>query len=72
MTELELLKEVLKLKKGSGKPHVDKVGTVTQKQLEEIKLPYNVMGAYGLNGKHYLVLNVSKKLIRIKQNKRLC
>ncbi len=38
----ELIKKVLKLKKGSGKPLTDKVSTITQKQLEEIaeiKLP---------------------------------
>ncbi len=38
----ELIKKALKLKKGSGKPLTDKVGTITQKQLEEIatiKLP---------------------------------
>ncbi len=38
----ELIKKVLKLKKGSSKPLADKVGTITQKQLEkiaEIKLP---------------------------------
>ena len=38
----ELIKKALKLKKGSSKPLTDKVGTITQKQLEEIaeiKLP---------------------------------
>ncbi len=38
----ELIKKALKLKKGSGKPLTDKVGTISQKQLEEIaeiKLP---------------------------------
>lgn len=32
----ELLKKAAKLKKGSGKPHVEKVGTVTRAQLKEI------------------------------------
>jgi len=31
-----LLKKAAKLDKGSGKPHVDKVGKVTREQLEEI------------------------------------
>jgi large subunit ribosomal protein L11 len=31
-----LLKKAAKLEKGSGKPHVDKVGKVTREQLEEI------------------------------------
>jgi len=38
----ELIKKELKLKKGSGKPNKEKVGTITQAQLEkiaEIKLP---------------------------------
>jgi large subunit ribosomal protein L11 len=31
-----LIKKALKLEKGSGKPHVDKVGNLTRAQLEEI------------------------------------
>ena len=31
-----LIKKALKLKKGSGVPHKDKVGTITRAQLEEI------------------------------------
>jgi len=32
----ELLKIAAKIKKGSGKPHVEKVGTVTRAQIKEI------------------------------------
>ena len=32
----ELLKKAAKIEKGSGKPHLDKVGKVTRAQLEEI------------------------------------
>ena len=32
----ELLKKAAKLKQGSGKPHIEKVGTVTRAQLKEI------------------------------------
>lgn len=32
----ELLKQAAKIKKGSGKPHVDKIGTVTKAQVREI------------------------------------
>lgn len=32
----ELIKEKIGIKAGSGKPHSDKVGKITQKQLEEI------------------------------------
>jgi len=38
----ELIKKYAKIKKGSGKPLTEKIGTLTQKQLEEIamiKLP---------------------------------
>jgi large subunit ribosomal protein L11 len=31
-----LIKKALKLDKGSGKPHVDKVGKITRAQLEDI------------------------------------
>ena len=34
----ELIKKVAKIKKGSGKPLTEKVGTLTQKQLEEIAI----------------------------------
>lgn len=32
----QLIKKAIKLKKGSAVPHKDKVGTITQKQLEDI------------------------------------
>ena len=38
----ELIKKILKIKKGSGKPQLDKVATITQDQLKQIaetKLP---------------------------------
>ena len=38
----QLIKKVLKLKKGSGKPNTEKIGKITQAQLQEvaeIKLP---------------------------------
>jgi large subunit ribosomal protein L11 len=31
-----LIKKAIKLEKGSGKPHIDKVGNLTRAQLEEI------------------------------------
>lgn len=34
----ELIKKIAKIKKGSGKPLTEKVGTLTQKQLEEIAI----------------------------------
>jgi large subunit ribosomal protein L11 len=32
----DLIREKIGIKKGSGKPHTDKVGSITRKQLEEI------------------------------------
>lgn len=32
----EMIRDAIKIKKGSGKPHTDKVGTITRAQLEEI------------------------------------
>lgn len=32
----EMIRDAIKIKKGSGKPHTDKVGKITRAQLEEI------------------------------------
>ena len=46
-----LLKKAAKLDKGSGKPHVDKVGKVTREQLEEIaKTKMKDLNAADLDG----------------------
>jgi large subunit ribosomal protein L11 len=46
-----LLKKAAKIDKGSGKPHVDKVGKVTREQLEEIaKIKMKDLNAADLDG----------------------
>ena len=45
----ELIKQKIGLKGGSAKPHADKVGKITQKQLEEIaEIKMNVLNANDL------------------------
>jgi large subunit ribosomal protein L11 len=45
----EMIRDVLKLKKGSGKPHTEKVGKITRAQLEEIaKTKMGVLNANDL------------------------
>jgi large subunit ribosomal protein L11 len=45
-----LLKKAIKIEKGSGKPHLDKVGKVTRAQLEEIaKIKTKDLTAAGLD-----------------------
>jgi large subunit ribosomal protein L11 len=46
-----LIKKAIKLEKGSGKPHVDKVGKLTRAQLEEIaKMKMKDLNAADLEG----------------------
>jgi large subunit ribosomal protein L11 len=46
-----LIKKAIKLEKGSGKPHVDKVGKLTRAQLEEIaKVKMKDLNAADLEG----------------------
>lgn len=45
----EMIRDVLNIKKGSGKPHTDKVGKITRAQLEEIaKVKMGVLNANDL------------------------
>jgi large subunit ribosomal protein L11 len=46
-----LIKKAIKLEKGSGKPHIEKVGTLTRAQLEEIaKMKMKDLNAADLDG----------------------
>lgn len=46
----DLIREKIGIKKGSGKPHTDKVGKITRKQLEEIaEVKMNVLNANDLD-----------------------
>ncbi len=45
----EMIRDAIKINKGSGKPHSEKVGKITQAQLEEIaKIKMNVLNANDL------------------------
>lgn len=45
----DMIREALKIQKGSGKPHTDKVGKITRAQLEEIaKVKMGVLNANDL------------------------
>jgi large subunit ribosomal protein L11 len=45
----EMIRDAIKIKKGSGKPHTDKVGKITRAQLEEIaKTKMGVLNANDL------------------------
>ncbi len=45
----EMIRDAIKIKKGSGKPHADKVGKITQAQLEDIaKTKMGVLNANDL------------------------
>lgn len=46
----EMIRDAIKIKKGSGKPHTDKVGKITRAQLEEIaKVKMGVLNANDLD-----------------------
>lgn len=46
----DIIRETLKIQKGSGKPHTDKVGKITRAQLEEIaKTKMGVLNANDLD-----------------------
>lgn len=47
----DLIREKIGIKKGSGKPHSEKVGTISRKQLEEIaEVKMNVLNANDMDG----------------------
>lgn len=47
----DMIREKIGIKKGSGKPHTDKVGKITRKQLEEIaEAKMGVLNANDLDG----------------------
>ncbi len=59
----DLIREVTKIKKGSGKPNVDKVGTITRAQLEEIaKIKMKQMNAIDLEGAVKIVAGTARSM----------
>lgn len=59
----ELIKKKLNLKKGSGKPHVDKVGTLTKSDVEEIaKAKLVDLNSIDLDGAKKIVAGTARSM----------
>ena len=59
----ELIKQKIGLKAGSGKPHVDKVGKITRKQLEEIaEVKMDVLNANDLDAAVKVVAGTARSM----------
>ncbi len=59
----DLIREAIGLKKGSGKPHTDKVGKITRAQLEEIaKAKMHVLNANDLNAAVKVVAGTARSM----------
>jgi large subunit ribosomal protein L11 len=59
----ELIKQKIGLKAGSGKPHVDKVGKITRKQLEEIaEVKMGVLNANDLDAAVKVVAGTARSM----------
>ena len=59
----DLIREAIKIQKGSGKPNVDKVGKITRAQLEEIaKVKMKQMNAIDLDGAVKVVAGTARSM----------
>jgi large subunit ribosomal protein L11 len=59
----DLIREKINIKKGSGKPHVDKVGKITRKQLEEIaEVKMGVLNANDVNGAVNVIAGTARSM----------
>jgi len=59
----DLIREKVGIKKGSGKPHVDKVGKITRKQLEEIaEVKMGVLNANDINGAVNVIAGTARSM----------
>lgn len=59
----DLILEKIGVKKGSGKPHSDKVGKITRAQLEEIaKEKMNVLNANDVNGAVKVIAGTARSM----------
>jgi len=58
-----LLKQMAKIAKGSGEPNVEKVGSVTMKQVEEIaKLKFEDLNAYDIKSAAKIIIGTAKSM----------
>ena len=59
----DLIREAIKVEKGSGKPNVDKVGKITRAQLEEIaKAKMDQLNAVDLDGAVKIVAGTARSM----------
>jgi large subunit ribosomal protein L11 len=59
----DLIREAIGIKKGSGKPHADKVGTIARAQLEEIaKAKMHVLNANDLEAAVKIVAGTARSM----------
>ena len=59
----DLIREAIKIEKGSGKPNVDKVGKITRAQLEEIaKAKMDQLNAVDLDGAVKIVAGTARSM----------
>ena len=59
----DLIREAIKIEKGSGKPNVDKVGKITRAQLEEIaKKKMDQLNAIDLDGAVKIVAGTARSM----------
>lgn len=59
----DLIREAIKIQKGSGKPNVDKVGKITRAQLEEIaKVKMDQLNAVDLDGAIKVIAGTARSM----------
>ncbi len=59
----ELIKERIKIQKGSGKPHVEKVGKITRAQLEEIaEIKKDQLNAIDMDGRVKVIAGTARSM----------
>ena len=59
----EMIRDAIKIQKGSGKPHAEKVGKITRAQLEEIaKAKMNVLNANDLDAAIKVVAGTARSM----------
>jgi large subunit ribosomal protein L11 len=59
----DLIREKINIKKGSAKPHADKVGTITRAQLEEIaELKKDQLNAIDMDGRVKVIAGTARSM----------
>lgn len=59
----DMIREKVGIKKGSGKPHAEKVGTITRKQLEEIaEIKMDQLNAIDMDGAVKVIAGTARSM----------